>query len=180
MLSSQRTTERNRAITTQMRHPNGHDRGFSHAFDFLFSPRVQANLGKDRNLFDKHEYDTQHPTHILFCFVFNKPFMSQHSGMKATATTNLELQGFYPSTEFHTLGHRKRKFEVSEAAQRQSRRPCFVAGQTSERQARPVCAVWETRLEGPFVQVARQPKKQFQPHDFRQNLAKSGSVGKKI
>lgn len=142
--------------------------GFSHAFDFLFSPRVQTNLGKDSNLFDKHEHDTQHPTHILCCFVFNKPFISQHSGTKATATTNLEFKGFCPSTEFHTLGHRKRKFEVSEAAQRQSRRPCFVAGQTGERQARPVSAVWEMRLEGPLVQVARQPKKQFQPHHFRQ------------
>ena len=38
---------------------------FSHAFEFLFSTRVYTNLGKDRNLFDKHEHDTQHPYYFV-------------------------------------------------------------------------------------------------------------------
>lgn len=45
---------------------------FSYAFDFLFSPRVKTNLGKDRHLSDEHEHDTQYPTPnaqtVLFCF----------------------------------------------------------------------------------------------------------------
>lgn len=129
----------------------------------------------------------------MFCSVFNKPFTSQHSGTKATATTNLELQGFYLSGEFRTLGPRK----VNLRYQRQPRyraedhallpgrlvrqRPDLLGLRVGNQAGRPICTSGKTAKEAipalplltKFSQelICREENLLADPHSFLDNLS---------